>query len=85
MEGTTADDMMAGPGLFSGDPDGFTIIGDKKKKANVVATPASSTPSVANMDMNQTSKDLEVKIRQLQRDQMELELLKREVDKKLKN
>ena len=57
------------------------------KKANLqkVVAPARTTKSVSNMDLNETAKVLDDKIRQLQHDQMELELLKREVDKKLKN
>lgn len=78
--------MMQGPGLFSGEKDAFHIVGgDKKANLQKVVAPARTTKSVSNMDLNETAKVLDDKIRQLQRDQMELELLKREVDKKLKN
>jgi prefoldin subunit 5 len=59
------------------------VGGPEKAKPQTVARPTSK--SVSNMDLNETSQVLDDKIRQLQRDQMELELLKREVDKKLKN
>ena len=82
----SADDFKQGPGLFSGEKGGFYAVGgDKRAKQETVASPTSSTKSVSDMDLNETSKVLDDKIRQLQRDQMELELLKREVDKKLKN
>lgn len=79
-----ADDMMQGPGVMSGDKGGFYATGSPEKaKPQTVTRPASK--SVSNMDLNETSQVLDDKIRQLQRDQMELELLKREVDKKLNN
>ena len=57
--------------------------GEKKPEAQAVST-TPATKSVSNMDLNETSKVLDEKIKQLQRDQMELELLKREIKKKLK-
>ncbi len=81
-----ADEMMQGPGVFSGEKGAFYVIGgDKKAKPQTVSTARPVTRSVSNMDLNETSKVLDDKIKQLQRDQMELELLKREVDRKLKN
>ena len=81
-----ADEMMQGPGVFSGEKGAFYVIGgDKKAKPQTVNTVRPVTKSVSNMDLNETSKVLDDKIKQLQRDQMELELLKREVDKKLQN
>ena len=74
---------MAGPGLFSGEKGAFYVVGgEQKPKAQTVGT-APTTKSVSNMDLNETSKVLDERIRQLQRDQMELELLKREINKKL--
>ena len=76
-----ADDMMQGPGIFSGEKGAFYIIDPDKK----VEKPAvRNQSSVSNMNLNETSKVLDDKIRQLEKDQLELELLKREVDKKIK-
>ena len=72
-----ADDMMEGPGVFSGDKGSFYIAGGKEKVA--VSKP------VSTMSAAETSKVLDNKIEQLKRDQIELETLKREINKKLKN
>ena len=85
-----ADEMKPGPGLFSGDKGGFVIVGGDKKSKSVAKNTSSitspkSTKSVSNMDLQETSNVLDEKIRQLERDQRELEQLKSEVDKKLKN
>lgn len=87
-----ADDMMQGPGIFSGKKGEFYIIGgDEKKQESVEKQNDKQNSSVtyyqkpvANMNLNETSKVLDDKIRQLEQDQKELELLKREVDKKIK-
>lgn len=89
-----ADEMKSGPGLFSGEKGGFVIIGgDKKKTTSATSNTTSvaptgttrSTKSIGNMDLQETSKVLDEKIKQLERDQAELEKLKSEVDKKLRN
>jgi len=81
-----ADEMMQGPGIFSGEKGEFYIVGgDKKVAPEPVSKPVISSKSVRDMDLNQTSKVLDERIRQLQRDQMELELLKREINKKIQN
>ena len=79
----TGGDIMEGSGLFTGEKGAFYVVGgEKKPKAQTVnATPA--TKSIDAMDLNETSKVLDNKIKQLQRDQIELELLKREINKKL--
>ena len=76
-------DIMEGPGFFTGEKGAFYVVGGgKKPKAQPVsATPA--TKSIDTMDLNETSKVLDDRIKQLQRDQIELELLKREINKKL--
>jgi len=76
-------DIMEGPGFFTGEKGAFYVVGgEKKPKAQAVsATPA--TKSIDTMDLNETSKVLDDRIKQLQRDQIELELLKREINKKL--
>ena len=83
-----ADEMKQGPGIFSGEKGAFYIIdGNKKKQESVEKQNSSVTfyqKPVANMNLNETSKVLDDKIRQLEQDQKELELLKREVDKKIK-
>ena len=83
-----ADDMKQGPGIFSGDKGSFYIIGGDKNKQKSIEKQNSSVTyypkPIANMNLNETSKVLENKIRQLEKDQMELELLKREIDKKIK-
>ena len=82
-----ADDMKQGPGVFSGDNGAFFIMGGNKKKQEFVEEQKSSVTyyqkPVSNMDLNETSKVLNDKIKQLEKDKIELELLKREVDKKL--
>ena len=81
-----ADDMKQGPGVFSGEKGAFYVVGgDKNAPQQTEVSQSYNTKSISDMDLNETSKVLDNKIRQLQRDQMELELLKLEVDKKLKN
>jgi hypothetical protein len=85
----SADDFKQGPGVFSGSKGAFYVVGGDKNKAEITEKKNSSVTyyqkPVSKMDLNETSKVLDEKIKQLERDQMELELLKREVDKKLKN
>ncbi len=82
-----ADEMMQGPGLFSGEKGAFYVVGGDKKVApkTTVAAPAKASKPISEMDLNETSEVLDERIRQLQRDQMELELLKRQINKKLNN
>jgi len=79
----TGSDIMEGPGLFTGEKGAFYVVGgEKKPKAQLVSdTPA--TKSIDDMDLDETSKVLDDKIKQLQRDQIELEILKRDINKKL--
>ncbi len=70
-----ADDMMEGPGIFSGDKGGYYVTGGKEK---VVAS-----KSVSTMSASETSNMLDERIEQLKRDQIELETLKRDLNKKL--
>ena len=69
-----ADEMMEGPGVFSGEKGGFYLVGGEKVAA---AKP------VSKMNLSETSKVLDEKIEQLKRDQIELEALKRDLNKKL--
>jgi hypothetical protein len=81
-----ADDMMSGPGLFTGDNGAFMVLGGKKKKsATTKNAPNRPIKSVSNMDLNETSRVIDEKLRQLEQDQIELELLKQELDKKIRN
>ena len=83
----SADDFKQGPGFFSGAKGGFYALRDDKKQQEFVDQQNSSVTSyqkpVANMNLNETSKMLDDKIKQLEKDQIELELLKRAVDKKI--
>ncbi len=70
-----ADEMMEGPGIFSGEKGGFYLVGGGEKVAAV--------KPVSKMNLNETSKVLDERIEQLKRDQIELEALKRDLNKKL--
>lgn len=72
-----ADEMMEGPGVFSGEKGGFYIVGGEEK---VVAS-----KSVSTMNVTETSKVIDEKIEQLKRDQIELEALKKELYRKVQN
>jgi len=72
-----ADAMKEGPGVFSGDKGGFYIAGGKEK--TVASKP------VSKMSASETSKVIDEKIEQLKRDQIELEALKNELNKKVQN
>ena len=74
---TTGDEMKEGPGIFSGESGGFYLVGGDNKKV--------ATRSISEMNLNETSKILDRKIEQLKRDQMELEVLKRNLNEKLQN
>jgi len=78
MKGETlvaADEMMDGPGLFSGPKGAFYLVGGEEK---VVTKPLSK------MSVDDTSKLLDDKIKQLKQDQIELENLKRDLNKRNK-
>ena len=80
-----ADEMKQGAGVFSGAKGAFYVIDPNKKtkQQNEVTPTTSNQNSVSNMNLNETSKVLDDKIKQLEKDQIELELLKRKVDKKI--
>ena len=84
----SADDFKQGPGYFSGAKGGFYAVGGDKKIQEPVEQQNGSVTyyqkPVSKMDLNETSKVLDDKIKQLEKDQKELELLKQEVDRKLK-
>lgn len=79
----------SGSGFFSGQKGGWTLGGSKAKKESSNATAVSAntqtqTPkSLDGQTLQQTSETLEDRIQRLERDKIELELLKREIDKKL--
>lgn len=84
-----ADSMMQGPGLFSGNDGSYNALAAKKpskvveaKSSQTMSSPATS--SLEGKDLQQTSELLEEKIKQSQRNTIELELLKRQVDEKLR-
>jgi hypothetical protein len=84
-----ADSMMQGPGLFSGNKGSYDALEAKKPSSVVEAKSASTSTStmpssLAGKDLQQTSALLEEKIKQSQRNTIELELLKRQVDEKLR-
>ena len=72
-----ADEMKAGPGIFSGQSGGFYLVGGEEK---VVAD-----KPINKMNLDETSRTLDKKIEQLKQDQKELEMLKREINEKLKS
>jgi len=71
-----ADEMKAGPGIFSGEKGGFYLVGGKGNSR--------SSSSLNEMNLDETSKYLQGRINQLRRDQKDLELIKSQVDKKLR-
>lgn len=82
-----ADSIKQGPGVFSGNNGSYTAIGTKKPSKVAKIKPASTaltTSSLEGKDLQQTSELLNEKIKQSQRNTIELELLKRQVDAKLK-
>lgn len=79
-----ADDIKQGPGIFSGEKGGFFIVkASNKKPSEVTAETTDAKKSVSNMNLDKTSKILEDRIKQLEKDKLELELLKLQVDKKI--
>ncbi len=70
-----ADEMKAGPGIFSGEKGGFYLVGGETKN---------NTPPVSEMNRSDTLRAIDNRIKQLDRDKMELEQLKEAIDKKLK-
>ena len=71
-----ADEMKAGPGIFSGQKGGFYLVGGEEE--------VTATKPISKMNLDETSRVLDEKIEQLKRDQKELETLKLELNKKLK-
>ena len=69
-----ADEMKAGSGIFSGEKGGFYLVGGENQ---------STTSSIDNISLDETSKLLQARINQLKKDQKELEVLKGQLDKKL--
>ena len=76
-----ADDIKQGPGIFSGEKGGFFLVKDLNKKPTEAEETTPNT--VSKMNLDETSKVLEDKIKQLEKDKLELELLKQQVDKKI--
>ncbi len=72
---SAGDEMKSGPGIFSGDKGGFYLVGGEEKVAD--------EKPVSKMNLSETSKVLDQKIEQLKQDQLELEALKRALNKKL--
>lgn len=78
-------DDIKGPGFFSGSKGGFYLFNkdtDKKNRPNHNANTRQIKP-VNEMSLKESSEELEERIQQLERDKIELELLKRRIDKKL--
>lgn len=75
-----ADEMKEGPGIFSGDKGGFFIAGGEEK--GVASKPVST---VSKMNATETSKVIDERIERLKRDQIELEALKKALNKKVQN
>lgn len=86
-----ADEMLEGGGIFSGEKGEFIVASSEKrarqqtlaKQQQAAVSPEITQSSVSNLNLNQTSKVLDDKIKQLEKDQIELELLKSEIDKRL--
>ena len=81
-----SDEMMEGPGLFSGEDGTFSIITLNKDGTYTSAEkPAeeSVAQDVSKEDLQGTSDILEQKINELEQQQEELEQLQRDVKKKL--
>ena len=84
LELLPADEIKQGPGVFSGEDGGFFFIKDLKKKPSTEAAPTTTpSSSVDKMNLDETSRVLEDKIKQLEKDRIELELLKSQIDKKI--
>ena len=83
----SSDEMLEGPGIFSGEDGAFNIITLKKdgtyqrKEKSMPEDGASS--DLAKQDLQGTSDILDEKILELEKQQEELEALKREVKKKI--
>ena len=69
-----ADEMMDGPGIFSGKAGGFYLVGGNTD--TVEAKP------VNKMTLEETSLAIDNKIKQLNQDRIELERLKRQLKKR---
>ena len=73
-------DEQPGPGLFSGESGEFKFGSDANQPAN---EEPERKQEVDNLDLQQTSEILDQKIKELEQQKLELELLKLQVDKKL--
>jgi len=69
-----------GPGLFSGESGEFKYGSEASQPANENPEPKQE---VEDLDLQQTSEMLDQKIKELEQQRIELELLKLQVDKKL--
>ncbi len=69
------DEMLEGPGLFTGAEGAFNVVGGKDKNA-------SSSRPVSAMSVEETTQAINKKIKQLDQDKLELEKLKRQLHKK---
>ncbi|MGK0272901.1 MAG: hypothetical protein ACI88H_003577 [Cocleimonas sp.] len=70
----------AGPGLLSGKDGSFSLFTKGAKKSNKETI---QPKSVDKMTLEETSQVLNEKIERLERDKIELELLKKRIDNKL--
>ncbi len=71
------DEMLEGPGLFTGAEGAFNVVGGADKKV-------SSNKSVSAMNVEETTQAINKKIKQLDQDKLELEMLKRQLNNKSK-
>jgi len=77
-----ADEVKPGPGLFSGESGEIKITTGNDQPAN---ENLESYQEDEDLDLQQTSALLDEKIKQLEQQKKELEILKRKVDKKIQN
>ena len=80
--GAGADDEMPGPGIFSGESGVFILAGDSKQSEQQIVP---VNQDLSNQNLQTTLDLLNQKIKQLEQQQIELEKLKLEVNKKLEN
>lgn len=82
-----SDEMLEGPGLFSGNDGEFSIIDLKKDRAdeqvNKGGDAQAASRDIAKEDLQGTSDILDEKLIELEQQKQELEALKREVKKKI--
>ena len=79
------DEDTKGPGLFSGSKGSFSLLNRETEPQKTVVTTVDSTQSTSinEMSLKETSRTLEERIQRLERDKIELELLKSRIDKEL--